>query len=525
MIFKTMFLFYRTVRYLQPVQFRYRVYYFLRSIWRRINRFHYPYFIPIKRVPLRHENWMITEQRFNNYRFTFLNQSKKFDSKISWNFVQYGKLWAYNLNYFNYLMQSGMNKATGMEIIQKFIDAIDSNAIGLEPYPISIRNVNWIKFCLRYDIDNPKINSSLYAQYKILIDNLEYHLLGNHLLENGCSLLIGAYYFNDSLLYKVANKIVSRQLKEQILEDGAHFELSPMYHQILCHRLLDCYNLASSNDEKTKSLTKFLRQKLELMLGWLCQVTFNNGTIPKVNDSAEAIAPSTEKLLNYAQLLGLKPKFRKLNTSGYRMIKKPDYELFLDIGEMGPDYNLGHAHSDTFSFLLNVGESPIIVDTGISTYEAGERRRFERSTAAHNTVEIHNMEQSEVWNSFRVGRRAHIKNVIETNDTITGEHDGYAHLGIIHKRTFCWGQYHILLCDKIIGDKDYLSRAFIHFHPSIQVKKDNGIIQAGIVKMRFNGATGIKIEKYNYAKAFNLYEKATKLAIHFKGHLETRIML
>ena len=80
-----------------------------------------------------------------------------------------------------------------------------------------------------------------------MLNNLEYHLLGNHLLENGFSLLFGAYYFQDETIYKIAKKIVVSELEVQILADGSHFELSPMYHQILFHRVLDCIQLIKLN--------------------------------------------------------------------------------------------------------------------------------------------------------------------------------------------------------------------------------------------------------------------------------------
>ena len=33
----------------------------------------------------------------------------------------------------------------------------------------------------------------------------------------------------------------------KILEDGGHFELSPMYHQIMLFRVLDCIQLLKLN--------------------------------------------------------------------------------------------------------------------------------------------------------------------------------------------------------------------------------------------------------------------------------------
>ena len=38
-------------------------------------------------------------------------------------------------------------------------------------------------------------------------------------------------------------KILSKELNEQILEDGGHFELSPMYHSIILEDLLDIINI------------------------------------------------------------------------------------------------------------------------------------------------------------------------------------------------------------------------------------------------------------------------------------------
>ncbi len=161
--------------------------------------------------------------RYSNKRFTFLNLSKEFD-KIDWNYSKFGKLWTYNLNYFDFLNQKGFSKREGKELIYDFIDNIEDIKDGLEPYPISLRGINWIKFLSRFDIKDKKIDDTLLAQYYILLDNLEYHLLGNHLLENGFSLLWGGIYFNDDKLLKKAEEIlITRTSCNKYSVDGAHF--------------------------------------------------------------------------------------------------------------------------------------------------------------------------------------------------------------------------------------------------------------------------------------------------------------
>src|SRR5690606_31529788 len=100
--------------------------------------------------------------------------------------------------------------------------------------------------------------------------------------------------------------------------------------------------------------------------------------------------------------LGIK-KVREieLSASGYRKLVRENMELVADIHGISPSYQPGHAHADHLSFVLQVGGNPFIVDMGISTYEIGERRAYERSTKAHNTVTLDDQNTSEVWSGFR----------------------------------------------------------------------------------------------------------------------------
>ncbi len=86
---------------------------------------------------------------------------------------------------------------------------------------------------------------------------------------------------------------------------GHIFELSPMYHQIILHRLLDAYNLVKNNDYRSKELLPLFKQKASAMLAWLAEISFEDGSIPMLNDAAYNIALSTNELINYAGTLGL----------------------------------------------------------------------------------------------------------------------------------------------------------------------------------------------------------------------------
>lgn len=500
---------FNTVKYLKFIQIYYRLFYFTRARLRKINGFKYEFVRRVNSTPL---NLIDSCEYYSTYKdneFNMLNLSKKFDDKIDWNYSKYGKLWTYNLTYFEYLKVK-----EDVSLIYDFIENISSVKDGMEPFPISLRGISWIKFLTKYEIKDKKIDESLYAQYYILLDNLEYHLLGNHLLENGFSLLFGAYYFQDEVLYKKAKEILTEELSEQILEDGAHFELSPMYHQLMLFRVLDCINLVQNNGWKNKELLKYLEEKASYMLGWLENISYENGEIALLNDSANKIAPSSNVLFKYALRLNIKTISKNLSESGYRKIKKESYECIVDVGDVGASYIPGHAHADTFNFELYIDNKPFIVDTGLSTYNTGRLRDDERSTKSHNTVEIDSQNSSEVWGGFRVANRASVIELIENIDYIKSTHDGYKkNFDVLHTREWVFKEDKIIINDTL--NKNYKAIARLHFHPDV--------LESEIIDKINLGNLQYKIKIYNYAPEFNKTIKALVLEISFEKELKVEI--
>lgn len=504
-----------TVKYLKAIQIYFRFYYLIRAQFRKMGGFTYAFSKSSISTLLKLSDSIKSAQSYKNGAFEFLNLCQIFDGKVDWNYNQYGKLWTYNLTYFEFLNQNDFDQKIGRELIKDFIENISTIRDGLEPFPTSLRGLNWIKFLTFYSIKDQKIDDSLYAQYDILMDKLEYHLLGNHLLENGFSLLFGAYYFQEERFYTKAKEILQTELNEQILEDGAHFELSLMYHQLMLFRVLDCLNLVTCNEWKDKELLVFLSNKASIMLGWLKSISYQDGSIPHFNDSTEGIAPTTNELLAYGERLHVKLNGLPLGASGYRKIVQERYECIVDCGQIGPDYIPGHAHADTFNFELRLAHKPFIVDMGLSTYEIGCQRDFERSTKAHNTVEVLAKSSSEVWAGFRVANRANIINIKESEKSIQATHDGYKKLGISHTRTFKFEEEKIVIKDML--SKKSEAKAYIHFHPDI----DEAFIQKHVIVT--NALS--KICHYDYALGFNKRVNARYLEISFNESLRVEIVL
>ena len=516
---------FQTIYYLKIKQIKYRIYYIFRNKWRKLYQYRYPITLQSHAEVINLCATIVSNAIYKNNTFIVLNFKYKVDKNIDWNYAKHGKLWTYNLTYFDYLQQEDMTKDEGLLFIYDFMGQIENVRDGMMPFPISLRGMNWIKFLTYHRIQDKKIDDSLYAQYHKLMDNIEYHILGNHLLENGFSLLFGAYYFKDEKFYYKAKKILIEELEEQILKDGAHFELSPMYHQIMLFRVLDCINLLQNNDWKEQELLKLLTTKAEIMLGWLNSMTYENGDIPLLNDSTNNIAPTTDDLNKYALRLDLQKKLLPFKDSGYRKVKNERYEMVMDVGNIGPDYIPGHAHSDTFNFELCVDGQPFIVDTGLSTYETNARRTLERSTASHNTVEVGGVNQSEVWGGFRVARRAKIIYLYENNNEIKATHDGYKRIGALHTRKFMTFDETIVIEDSIKCSEKHQGIAYIHFYPGLLPEvKDNKIIILDKYIV-IDNAESIKIEAYQYAPEFNKLMSAYKIKINFTDHLKMEIKI
>jgi hypothetical protein len=454
-------------------------------------------------VPIVFPKSFFKKKYLNNSEFTFLNQKKTFQD-IDWNYLSYGKLWNYNLNYFNYLEQSDLLKKDGLILINDYILKSSNIKCGLDPYPTSLRIINWIKFISKNKIFDENIDLFIYNDLMALRKSLEFHLLGNHLLENAFSLLFGAYYFRDDRTYRRSKKILTRELDEQTLNDGGHFELSPMYHQIILYKLIDCIQLIEFNEWKDDGLLFILKEKASNMLSWLDMITYKNGSIPLLNDSANDIAPLSKDIFSYANDLNISWSNTNLSDSGYRKWNDNNTEIIIDIGQVGPDYIPSHAHADTFNFEFYYKKNPIIVDSSISTYEKNSKRELDRSTKSHNTISIDDLNSSEVWAGFRVAKRAKVHSIKETKNLIEASHSGFKEIGANHKRKFKKFDGLFSVEDYIDSKKDHKIESYLHFHPNCDIVYSENIITIDSeLKIIFNGYSDLFLEKYNYNLGFN----------------------
>lgn len=480
-------LLWHTVRYLRPVQIYGRLWNCRPRVSPRSKT------SPPLHVPSR--GWLSPARRqaslMGPQEYCFLNVRGNL-SEVGWNGSQRDRLWRYNQHYFDDLnaRDSQSRREWHLALLKDWVHGNPPLAgTGWEPYPSSLRIVNWLKWHWNGEALPPECVHSLALQIRYLNKRVEWHLLGNHILANAKALVFAGLAFDGAEAQGWLEKglrILKHQLPEQILTDGGHFELSPMYQSIVLEDLLDLINAARASCGRIPELlVSQWRELAGRMCGWLLTMTHPDGEIAFFNDAATGIAATPGELVAYSSRLGVRvgsglehsrddtPGADLLGDSGYLRLHSRSAVALLDVARIGPDYLPGHAHADTLSFELSIHDHRAIVNGGTSRYDTDEQRLAERGTAAHSTVEVNGQDSSEVWSSFRVGRRARPFGLEQCQRdgviVVACSHDGYRRLPghPVHRRTWEFSACAMTVSDTVSARSAGAIARFL-LHPGVK---------------------------------------------------------
>ena len=491
-----------TLKYLKLKQINYQLFYRLKKYFIDINKYNkynndqlYTY-----NVDQCFEVFPNKELLRENFNFNFLGKSHSFENKINWNFNENGKLWNYNLQYLNYINDDSVDLKTRLTIINDISKKLIDGDLKLEPYPVSIRIVSLFLFHQNHPIKCELVLRALLLQINYLENNLEYHLLANHLLENIFALFIAGHFMNNSSLIKKSTRLLLRELNEQTLDDGAHYESTPMYHIAILSKLLLCVDISRQAGFLEQIDLKYLENQASLMFSWLYSYSFPDGSYALFNDSALGIYCGTNELKNYIKFLKLPYKKVKLNQSGFTKLVSNKTEIIIKTGNISPSYQPGHIHSDMLSYCVWHNGCKVIIDPGVSTYEDNSSRRHDKSTINHNTISINHENQSDLWSSFRVGHRSkckilkHDENTLQLSLTNLSKHKNIQHI-----RSFKLIENQLTIDDKIINCviTDILCNN-IHFDHKLKLDLNVNKLISNDFNIEFiSGFNGIKINNFN----------------------------
>ncbi|RMH50192.1 MAG: heparinase [Zetaproteobacteria bacterium] len=464
-------------------------------------------------------------------RMRLLNRTVRVAAPTDWNDPALPLLLRYHLHYFDDLDAEG---ASARRVLQRrwmvrWIDEHPPGAFpGWDPYPTALRLVNWIKWCWQDGggrEPEAAILDSIATQAAWLRRNLEFDLLGNHLLADAKGLCFAGLFFtgpDGRRWLERGRSLLLEQLPRQILADGGHDERSPAYHALVLHDLLE---LVRAWRHVGLTPPEPLCAPVPAMLRWLQVMTHPDGGIAFFNDATLGQAPGCAHLGRLAVMLALAeeahatpPGTVDLPESGYMRLEQGGMVVLLDAAPAGSADQPGHAHADTLSFECSLDGRRLIVNSGIDRYGDDAERRWQRSTAAHSTLEVDGADSSEVWGGFRLAGRAEIVDRgmrREQGGVVAwGAHDGYRRLpGVgIHRREWRLWQGRLEVRDRLEGGGRHRLVSRFYLHPELDAVMDGeevalrrsgrtlAVIQAG-------GAGGrLRLVSARYFPAFGRVE-------------------
>lgn len=412
--------------------------------------------------------------------FSFVGRTIAMGKSLTWHPTEASALWQFHLHYHDWLadLYAAKNQEDAARLLEDWLLNCDHfHTVVWHPYPLSLRVVNWLTYgpwAIAHS--NAVLQEAFYAslvrQVKHLQDNLERDLGGNHLIKNLKALIYaGLLVPGQQGLYLEILPLFLKELKRQVLPDGMHYELSPMYHVQVLQDVLDVHALLLKANQPVPPQ---LDDVLERMIVALAVMRHPDGGLALFNDGAVGDVRLLTRLEK--RLGGVSQVPDKLPDAGYYRLQRGKLWLLIDAGRVGPDANPGHAHADMLSFELSIGAQRVFVNGGTYAYQHALRNTF-RGTPMHTTVTVEETNSAEVWSAFRVGRRprqvrAEMKYTAGKDIVWSGSHDGYRHEGIQHIRRLSMASDGSVLRgeDEINGPIKAKDRVMAHFHvhPEVQ---------------------------------------------------------
>lgn len=190
-------------------------------------------------------------------------------------------------------------------------------------------------------------------------------------------------------------------IRRQFFGDGAHFELSPLYHAICLHALVE---VSSASEAAQVRLPHELRSPLEGCAEYLSSLCRPDFTWPSLNDSGGFTGDYCALMATMGEEFG-RSDFTWIGSqgkigepSGQCSRAFPEAGIAMMRSHHGPDANFlvfragpagaAHVHDDILSLDVTALGRPRLVDPGVTSYAPDPLTDHYRSARSHNTILI-----------------------------------------------------------------------------------------------------------------------------------------
>lgn len=372
-----------------------------------------------------------------------------------------------------------------------------------------------------------RITQALSRSASFIAENLSTYFSPNtHLLGEGFTLFVVGLLFPElrgaENWCELGKTILIEEMQKQVREDGSHFEQSTFYHRYAVEFFLCASILA---DRNSASFPREYCERLEKMLEFLIYTSWPAGTHPSVGDSdggrliafGPFDAQDQRPVLATAAVYFGRPDFRKISGDMPEqclwLLGSNSERKFEELGESQPKFlsrtfedagvvtmrsdwspnanflmfdagpqGMGasaHGHADSLAILCAADGVNWLVDPGTFVYTSSRAwRDYFRSTPAHNTIAIDDLDQAERvdWFKWRKSPEVKLENSfsVPSLDYAAGSHTGYARVpqAVFHRRSVIFLKPDLwVLSDELTGEGKHRANIFFHFGPGVSVSR------------------------------------------------------
>ncbi len=310
-----------------------------------------------------------------------------------------------------------------------------------------------------------------------------FRLRSNHYLSNIAGLTTLSAFLRGPGMRRRLNKsarAVQREILLQTYADGGDREASTGYHLLVAQ--MGLHSFAVQQRSGCARAPEF-EARLRLMFAWIAAMADESGKLPHLGDCdngrvellpddiMQALKPaccrhSLRTGSVYARatdLLKLPAAAGKpivvLRESGLAVLRAGEASVAFAAMPNGLGGRGSHTHCDKLSVVFRLGPHEVFCDTGSRCYtRSAEQRNLDRSTKAHNTLVIDEMDQNTIPSDpgllFQCGNEAAVSEIAITKGveiSVRASHEGYARFGIGHQRTVQLNKQSLLLTDEVSG--------------------------------------------------------------------------
>ena len=321
-----------------------------------------------------------------------------------------------------------------------------------------------------------KQSNLITSHAEIILERLSLHSSsGNHTLTEAVGLIFaGKFYSNHpraSKWLKVGNSLFVDEFLRQTNQDGSGIEQTSWYLKFIFELAIVALPLLDSADQE------IVQERVDCVRNFLSKLVVDSQFL-SYGDSDNGFAVS--RYLDFIRnSVRDKHQTGNFEDAGLIKITHGSTVVFFDYGNLGMSPSYGHGHADCLSVIFYYKGRCVLGDRGTYAYNSDDKlRRYFRSTAAHNTVSINQLDQSTQSTQFMWKNDILSELVLFTSNSegsyALARHYGYAErFNSIHWRgIFVSVGGTLYVWDYVEGNPN-LIEGYWHFDPSVIAEGNN----------------------------------------------------